>query len=190
MQRTVENGAKRLIKQRIIFLAIISAMVVFSTFCKEEKSEDISTEQEAAEIDVETKEVEIVEQASTEEVSYRVLLNNEEKDLLCRTVYCEAGNQSIETQEMVALTILNRLESEKFPDTLHDVIYQKNQYEVTTWNGFENYGWTDQVEQAVENALMENNHPSEMYYFRSGYYHSFGVPYIQSGDLYFNTEGR
>lgn len=183
-----------MIKERVVFLGIVSVMVATAIICKAiEPEQEIQIEEVNADpvpVEVEVKEVEVVEQASTEETSYRITLNKEEKDLLCRTVYCEAGNQSIETQEMVALTILNRLESDKFPDTLHDVIYQKNQYEVTTWSGFENYGWTEQVEQAVENALIENRHSLDMYYFRNGYYHSFGVQYMQSGDLYFNTEGR
>lgn len=181
-------------KERLAFLGIVAVTVATAILCKTtEPRQEIQIEEvntDPVPVEVEVKEVEVVEQASTEETVYRILLNKEEKELLCRTVYCEAGNQSAETQEMVALTILNRLESDKFPDTLHDVIYQKNQYEVTTWNGFENYGWTKQVEHAVENALTENNYPSDMYYFRNGYYHSFGVPYMQSGDLYFSTEGR
>ena len=184
-----------MIKERLAFLGIVAVMVATAIVCKTTETRQEMQIEEAntdpVPVEVEVKEVEVVEQVSTEEtVNYRILLNKEEKELLCRTVYCEAGNQSIETQEMVALTILNRLESDKFPDTLHDVIYQKNQYEVTTWSGFENYGWTEQVEQAVENVLIENRYPSDMYYFRNGYYHSFGVPYMQSGDLYFNTEGR
>ena len=181
-------------KERLVFLGIVSVMVATAIICKEtELEQEIQIEEvntDPVPVEVEVKEVEVVEQESTEETVYRVSLNKEERELLYRTVYCESGNQSIEAQEMVALTILNRLESDKFPDTLHDVIYQKNQYEVTEWNGFESYGWTEQVEQAVENALIENRHPSDMYYFRNGYYHSFGVPYMQSGDLYFSTEGR
>ena len=183
-----------MIKERVVFLGIVAVTVTAAILCKvTEPRQEVQIEEVNADpvpVEVEVKEVEVVEQASTEETVFRILLNKEERELLCRIVYCEAGNQSIEVQEMVALTILNRLESDKFPDTLHDVIYQKNQYEVTTWSGFENYGCTEQVEQAVENALIENRHPSDMYYFRNGYYHSFGVPYMQSGDLYFSTEGR
>lgn len=183
-----------MIKQRVAFLGIVAVTVATAIVCKatetrqEMQIEEVNTD--TVPVEVEVKEVEVVEQESTEETVYRISLNKEERELLYRTVYCESGNQSIEAQEMVALTILNRLESDKFPDTLHDVIYQKNQYEVTEWYGFETYGWTEQVEQAVENALIENMHPSDMYYFRNGYYHGFGVPYMQSGDLYFSTEGR
>ena len=110
-----------------------------------------------------------------------------EYELLCRTVYCEAGNQDMKTQHMVCLTILNRLAS-GYADNVTDVIYAKNAYEVTTWKDFEGRTWTTQVEEAVNWALRENNHPSNMYYFRTDYYHSFGTPYMKSNDLYFSTE--
>lgn len=110
-----------------------------------------------------------------------------EYELLCRTVYCEAGNQDMKTQHMVCLTILNRLAS-GYADNVNDVIYAKNTYEVTTWEDFEERTWTTQVEEAVNWALRENEHPGDMYYFRTDYYHSFGSPYMKSDDLFFSTE--
>ena len=114
-------------------------------------------------------------------------LTEEDFELLCRTTFCEAGNQDIETQEMVCLTILNRWR-DGFGETIRDVVYGKNAYAVTKWKNFEEYEWTGQVEQAVRNALMENNYPSDMYYFRTEHYHTFGKPYMKSNDLWFSTE--
>lgn len=115
-------------------------------------------------------------------------LSESDFKLVCRTVYCEAGNQDVKTQEMVALTILNRKNSNKFPNTIKGVVYQKNAYAVTTWENFESYKWTKQVEKAVNKALKKNNYPKDMYYFRTKHYHRFGKPYIKSGDLWFSTE--
>ena len=109
-------------------------------------------------------------------------------DLICRTVYCEAGNQSLNTQMMVALTILNRLDDEKFPNTVRGVVYQKNAYAVTGWKNFEQYEWTEQVEKAVNIALEKNIYPKDMFYFRTEHFHKFGKPYAKSGDLWFSTE--
>lgn len=107
---------------------------------------------------------------------------------LCRTTFCEAGNQDLNTQVMVALTILNRFADGR-GKTLKKVIYQPNAYSVTLWEDFENYGWTEQVEKAVAIALKENCHPKDMYYFRTEYYHkNFGKPYMISDRLYFSTE--
>lgn len=115
-------------------------------------------------------------------------LSKNDYELICRTVYCEAGNQSLNTQIMVALTILNRVASDKFPNSVKDVIYQKNAYAVTTWKNFERYKWTKQVEEAVNIALERNIHPDDMFYFRTEHFHKFGKPYAKSGDLWFSTE--
>lgn len=116
-----------------------------------------------------------------------IVLNKSEMDLLRTTVYCEAGNQSLETQYMVALTILNRL-ADGYASDLRGVIYQKGAFAVTKWSNFEQRGWTEQVEQAVEMALQTNDHPRDMYYFRDSYYHSFANDYKQSGTMYFSTQ--
>lgn len=116
-----------------------------------------------------------------------ISISPEDFSLICTTVYCEAGNQSIETQIMTALTILNRLSAEDYPDTVKEVIYQDNQYSVTEWTGFLHYGWTGSVEQAVTYALEVNGHPKDMYFFRTKHYHEFGQPYMISDDLYFST---
>lgn len=118
-------------------------------------------------------------------------ISKEDFELLCRTTYCEAGNQDLETQTMVCLTILNRYANEDieaFQGSLRDVVYGENAYQVTTWIDFESKEWTEQVEQAVRNAMACNNHPTDMYYFRTEHYHPFGQPYKVSGDLLFSTE--
>lgn len=118
-------------------------------------------------------------------------ISKEEFELLCRTTYCEAGNQDLETQTMVCLTILNRYANNNikaFQGSIRDIVYGKNAYQVTTWSDFESRTWTEQVEMAVKNAMAYNNHPSDMYYFRTEHYHTFGQPYMVSGDLWFSTE--
>ena len=69
----------------------------------------------------------------------------------------------------------------------YDDIYQDGAYAVTKWSDFESRGWTEQVAKAVEIALSENNHPGDMYYFRTDYYHKFADRYMKSDDLYFST---
>lgn len=116
-----------------------------------------------------------------------IVLDKSELDLLRTTVYCEAGNQSLETQYMVALTILNRL-ADGYAEDLRGVVYQEGAFAVTKWSNFEQRGWTEQVEQAVEMALQTNEHPRDMYYFRDSYYHSFANNYKCSGSMYFSTQ--
>jgi hypothetical protein len=58
----------------------------------------------------------------------------EELDLLSRIIYAEAGGMDDQCQLLAGNVVLNRMTDERFPDTLHDVIYQKGQY-APTWNG-------------------------------------------------------
>lgn len=113
-------------------------------------------------------------------------LSLDEYYLLCTTVFCESGNQDIECQIMTCLTILNRIRSDEFPDTLREVIYQQGAYEVTHWKNFEHRGWTEQVEMAVTYALESNEYPPTMYWFRTGHFHNFATPYMQCGAHYFS----
>lgn len=120
-------------------------------------------------------------------------ISKEEFEMLCRLTFCEAGNQDLETQTMVCLTVLNRLSNPNtYADSIYGVIYQRldgvPMYSVIEWSNFETCGWTDQVEQAVRNAMACNNHPSDMYYFRTEHYHTFGQPYMVSGALWFSTQ--
>ena len=124
----------------------------------------------------------------TKEVEKCITDNKKDFELICRTVYCEAGNQDIKTQEMVALTIMNRVKSKRFPNTVKGVVYQKNAYAVTNWKDFSSRKWTKQVEKAVKRAAKSKKHPKDMFYFRTDYFHKFGKPYMVSGDLWFSTE--
>jgi N-acetylmuramoyl-L-alanine amidase len=47
---------------------------------------------------------------------------------LSRIVSCESGNQPLVGKIAVANVVLNRVRSSRFPDTVYDVIFQKNQF--------------------------------------------------------------
>lgn len=53
-------------------------------------------------------------------------ISDEDIYLLAKIVQCEAGNQDIYTKEYVVLVILNRVESDKFPDTIEEVIKENH----------------------------------------------------------------
>lgn len=54
----------------------------------------------------------------------------DENDLLwlSRIIYSESGNQSLEGKIAVGNVVMNRVNSDSFPDTVYDVIFQKNQF--------------------------------------------------------------
>ena len=59
--------------------------------------------------------------------------NWDQIDCLTKGIYYEAGWESSAGQELVAHTILNRVESNKFPNTICKVIYAPHQFSWTTF---------------------------------------------------------
>ena len=54
--------------------------------------------------------------------------NNSEIDCLAKVVYYEARGESERGKLAVALATLNRLDNPRFPKTICEVVYQKNQF--------------------------------------------------------------
>lgn len=55
-------------------------------------------------------------------------LSKKEKSLIVKLAFAEAGNQDTKGKALVMLVVLNRVKDKRFPDTIHDVIYQKRQF--------------------------------------------------------------
>lgn len=65
------------------------------------------------------------------------IIKDEDLMLLAKLIDCEAGDECSDEHKMfVGQVVLNRIISDKFPDTLNEVIYQKNpiQY-ISAYNG-------------------------------------------------------
>lgn len=112
-------------------------------------------------------------------------LTDDEIDLIAIVVMAEAEGECEEGQRLVADTILNRVESPYFPDTVHEVIYQKNQF-TSMWNGRADrcYVRDDIRELVVEEAISRYN--CEVVFFRTGHYSDYGVPLFQVEHHYFS----
>lgn len=54
--------------------------------------------------------------------------NEDDLYWLSRVIHAESGNQSMEGQIAVGNVVMNRVRSKLFPDTIHDVLAQKNQF--------------------------------------------------------------
>lgn len=87
---------------------------------KDNKVKDIA--QEAIRARMMTEGVSTIE----EDISNVIEVESEKKYLLARLVYAEAGGESDEHQQAVASVVLNRMNSDKFPDSIDEVIYQRN----------------------------------------------------------------
>lgn len=67
-----------------------------------------------------------------------------EMEMLAQLVEAEAGNQPFEGKCLVVDTILNRVESEDFPNTIEEVIFQPGAFTVTKNGAFEKAAWNMQ----------------------------------------------
>ena len=53
-------------------------------------------------------------------------ISEREEYILAKLVECEAGNQDMDAKEAVVMTIINRVDDTRFPDTVEDVIRQND----------------------------------------------------------------
>lgn len=54
--------------------------------------------------------------------------SKQEEKLIQKIMYLEAGNHGVKGMTLVGRTIMNRVASKKFPNTIKKVIYAKNQF--------------------------------------------------------------
>lgn len=62
---------------------------------------------------------------------FLVQIDPDELKCLQRNIYFEAGNQSVEGKEAVALVTLNRMRATTYPDSVCGVVYQRKQFSWT-----------------------------------------------------------
>ena len=113
-------------------------------------------------------------------------ITDEDIDLLTLVTMAEAEGESERGKRLVISTILNRIDSEHFPDTIEDVIYQKNAF-TSMWNGRVDRCYvTDEIRQLVLEEL-ENRTNNDVIYFCAGQYSVYGNPMFVEGDHYFSS---
>ena len=107
-------------------------------------------------------------------------------ELAARVVHAEAGNQDLKGKRLVAAVILNRIDSGDFPDTVSDVVFQRNQFSTTTDGALEKAEKTVTGSDyaAVELEIRDRTDPDIMY-FTAGGYNPSGERAYKYGDHYF-----
>lgn len=146
------------------------------------ENEPITEAPEPEEIVVEDVEVEEEEIVEEDPCPY----TDEEIDLIALVTMAEAEGESELGKRLVIDTVLNRVEAEdRFPDTVHGVIYQPNQF-TSMWNGrVDRCEVREDICQLVREEITDRTN-DECLYFRMYRYHSFGTPLFQEGCHYFS----
>lgn len=103
---------------------------------------------------------EAVTENDREEETYQnrwnISLTEEEIDLLAKIVWLESCGEPQEGQEAVVEVIFNRMVSDKYPDTLYDVLSQKNPVQFCSWKNRDIAKPTEKEYQSIENVLNGN----------------------------------
>ena len=93
-----------------------------------------------------------------------IQLTLEQEDLIAKVIWAESRGESPEGQQAVAEVILNRLASDRFPNTLYDVIYGEGQFRTVPF--LKDAEPSQAQYEAIESALYGPNIlPQDVYYF-------------------------
>ena len=121
-------------------------------------------------------------QEEEETVDERVVLYDS-IDMLARCVEAEAGNQGLLGKRLVVDVILNRVDSERFPNDVASVISQKGQFAV-----YPNAMNRVTVSQETLDAIvleLERRTDDRILFFTARHYNKYCIPAYQCGDHFF-----
>lgn len=113
-------------------------------------------------------------------------LTEEEINLIAQVTMAEVESQSEYCKRLVIDTILNRVDSSYFPDTVHAVIYAKNQFEVMVNGRFERCYVQDDIVKLVKEELL-NRTNTRVVFFNSIGFNTWSKPMFQEGCMYFSA---
>ena len=111
-------------------------------------------------------------------------LTDDEIELIALVTMAEAEGESEEGKRLVIDTILNRVDSLYFPDTVYDVIYETNAFE-SMWNGRVDVCYVDDYICRLVREESINRTNYDVVFFTAGKYGRYGVPMFQVGNHYF-----
>lgn len=114
------------------------------------------------------------------------MMSAEDIELIAKITMAEAEGECEEGQRLVISTILNRLDSEHFPNTVSEVIYQTNQFECV-WNGRADKCYPSYYICKLVEEELESRTNSEVMFFRAGKYSNYGTPMLSVGNHYFSS---
>lgn len=115
---------------------------------------------------IEIKELTYTEDPTEEEIEEEIRFG--EMELLAQLVMAEAGNQDLTGKRYVVDVVLNRVDSDDFPDTVEEVIFQKNQFSVIENGAFDEASRiiTEECYEAVELEYEERLNYDILYFSR------------------------
>ena len=168
----------------LIALGFMMAMV---GYIYSDKAVNANTNQTTGYIVVRMNEPETTTRTEVKDISNADLITMDDAVLIAKLVLAEAEGEPEMGKRLVIDTVLNRLESEDFPNTVYDVVYQPYHYD-PAWDGrIDLFSELDDEFKLVVDEI-HNRTNSEVLYFRTDKFHEFGTPMEQVGNHYFSTK--
>lgn len=113
-------------------------------------------------------------------------ISDDDIELIALVTMAEAEGECEEGKRLVIDTILNRVDSISFPNTVYEVVYQPSQFS-SMWNGRVDRCYIDDyICQLVEEELR-NRKNYDVIFFTADKYGNYGTPMFQIGNHYFSS---
>ena len=124
----------------------------------------------------------IEKQKSEPEIS----MSKDDMELIAHMTMAEAEGESELGQRLVIDTILNRVDSSTFPDSVYGVLYQPYQFSSIKDGRFARCHVKKELyDLVVEEVQNRTNY--DVIFFRTGYFSEYGTPMFKEGAHYFNS---
>ena len=115
-----------------------------------------------------------------------ISMSKDDMKRIAQMTMAEAEGESEYGQRLVIDTILNRVDSSTFPDTVYDVLYQPYQFSSIKDGRFARCHVKKELyELVVEEVHNRTNY--DVIFFRTGHYSKYGTPLFKEDSHYFNS---
>lgn len=180
----------------MILLIIASSLCIAASPITTSENDEI-TDKEAIEV-IETEAVEEVSFSPREEVVVQeptpedivceidTYISNDDIELIALVTMAEAEGECEEGKRLVIDTILNRVDSDSFPDTVYKVVYQQSQFS-SMWNGRVDRCYIDDYICQLVIEELRNRKNYDVIFFTADRYGNYGTPMFQIGNHYFSS---
>ena len=186
---------KRTSWRRILFAVRTATMVGAACFAVSGISETLGQEKEKSrpvyiateevaettytpEVEEATQPTETAKAVETEEPLIASMdWDKDDSYLLCKIAMAEAESEGVKGNALVMLVVLNRVWSNEFPDTIEEVIFQKNQFSPVANGRYDAVEPDEECYEALKLIQVDHwNESQDALYFesKSGKIHIFG----------------
>lgn len=183
----MKNNLKNMLRDPGFVLVALGFMMAMFGIIYQDKSVSAGENTTKSYIVVRTNETTTTTRTEVNDISNSDLITMNDAVLIAKLVLAEAEGEPEMGKRLVIDTVLNRLDSIDFPNTVYDVIYQPYHYS-PAWDG--RIEIFSELEDAFKLVVDEIQHRtnSEVLYFRTDTFHEFGTPMEQVGNHYFSTK--